>query len=122
MKSQEATTILKRLQYSPFRLGFACGVYTQGGSEPFIQVRNERGPYAGQTDCINTQEEWTATYEKKYFPEPIKEQQGCAYCSAKQAIEVHECHCCGETFCLDCGERVGEPSEQQYWLCFECIK
>ncbi len=68
MHYEQATTIIRRLQHSPLRLGFALGVYNLGGGEPFVRIDHERGPYAGQTDRILTWEDWLATYEPKYFP------------------------------------------------------
>ncbi len=62
MDYEQAKTIVKRLQHSPLRLGFALGVYNLGGGEPFVRIDHERGPYAGQTDRIMTWEEWLAMY------------------------------------------------------------
>jgi len=69
MLFDQAKTIVKRLQHSPLRLGFALGIYTQGvESLPYIKIDHERGLYAGQTDRIMTWDEWLTTYEPKYFP------------------------------------------------------
>jgi hypothetical protein len=68
MTTQESLQIIRRLQYSPLRLGFACGTYTVDSSEPFIKIEHERGPYAGEIDRIYTMEEWTTSFEAKYFP------------------------------------------------------
>ncbi len=130
MNNQETTQILKQLGKSPFRAGFAYGEYTIGGrGEPFVEVRNAWGMYAGQTDRITTWDEWVNTFEKKYCgdfsqwlpPDTLAilctaiyygvPSQGHASCYKAMIAGRHYRH-----------EQVSDPGKIQGKYCIECDK